>query len=59
MQPAVQPNVDEHLVGHQLEICFKYDLENGKEALVWCQGVVLVISDGTNMIKIGHRSAKY
>eukprot|EP00957_Ditylum_brightwellii_P095682 7290571-Ditylum_brightwellii.AAC.2 len=59
MQPDVQPNVDEYLVGRQLEICFKYDMENDKEALVWHQGVVLAISDGTNMVEIGHRLAKY
>eukprot|EP00957_Ditylum_brightwellii_P200731 15302599-Ditylum_brightwellii.AAC.2 len=33
IQPAVRPNVDEHLVRRQLESCFKYDLENGKEVL--------------------------
>eukprot|EP00957_Ditylum_brightwellii_P022710 1713348-Ditylum_brightwellii.AAC.1 len=59
MQPAVQPNVGEHLVGHQLDMCFKYDMEHGTEAFVQCQGDVLAISDGTNMVNIGHRSAKY
>eukprot|EP00957_Ditylum_brightwellii_P014919 1125041-Ditylum_brightwellii.AAC.2 len=34
-------------------------MENVKEALVWRQGIVLAISDSTNMAKIGHRSAKY
>eukprot|EP00957_Ditylum_brightwellii_P020963 1580323-Ditylum_brightwellii.AAC.1 len=57
MQSDVQPNVDEHLIGCQLEICSKYDLENGKETCVWHQGIVLAISDGINMAKISHRSA--
>eukprot|EP00957_Ditylum_brightwellii_P030176 2283361-Ditylum_brightwellii.AAC.1 len=33
--------------------------KNGKEALVWHQCVALAISDGTNMVKIVHRSEKY
>eukprot|EP00957_Ditylum_brightwellii_P163893 12477603-Ditylum_brightwellii.AAC.1 len=34
-------------------------MENGKEALVLHQGIVLAISESTNMVEIGHRSAKY
>ena len=48
----------EHLVGPLLEICFEYDLENGKEALVYHQGSVLDISDSINIAEIGYITAR-
>ena len=55
MQPASQPSVDRNLVGQQIENCFSYDLNDGGTSLLWRQGVVLEVSDGTNMMR-GPRS---
>ena len=59
IQPMSRPNVDKSLVGKRLDICEKYDLEEGGSELRWSQGVVLSISDGSNMLKPGARTAMF
>ena len=51
MQPIQQPKVDNTLVGKRLEICWKFDLDEGGDVLRWCPGVVVKVSDGNNMMK--------
>jgi hypothetical protein len=61
MQPHSQPVVDCSLIGTRLDVCHKYDLNDGSNGsqLHWSQGVVILVSDGTNIVKIGSRTACY
>jgi hypothetical protein len=61
MQPYSQPVVDCSLIGTRLDVCHKYDLSddsNGSQ-LRWSQGLVILLSDGNNIVKIGARTACY
>jgi hypothetical protein len=61
MQLYSQPVVDCSLIGTRLDVCHKYDLSdssNGSQ-LRWSQGLVILVSDGTNIVKIGARTACY
>mmetsp|Transcript_13403 Transcript_13403/g.29103 ORF Transcript_13403/g.29103 Transcript_13403/m.29103 type:complete len:910 (+) Transcript_13403:516-3245(+) len=50
MQPASQPAIDGQLVGKRLEVLCEYDmLEEEDPGLAWCQGLVVAVSDGTNL----------
>ena len=58
-QPS-QPEVDEGLIGRRLDVCCSYQLESGGAELRWCQGEVVLVSDGCNMPKPPPaRSAKF
>ena len=57
MQPTSMPKIDKTLIGTRLDICEKYDLDEGGSELRWSQGEVILISDGSNIIKQGARTA--
>ena len=57
MQPASMLKVDKTLIGARLEIFEKYDLDKGGSELRWSQGKVVLILDGSNIIKQGSRTA--
>jgi hypothetical protein len=59
MQPTSMPNVDASLVGVRLDVCFRYDLDEGGHELRWCQGEVTLVSDGSNLPIPNKRNAKY
>ena len=61
MQPFAPPVVDSSLIGTRLDVCHKYDHINGtsESQLRWSQGVVTVVSNGKNIVKIGARTACY
>lgn len=55
MQPITGPSVDAELVGKRIEVCFEYEMnEEGENNLAWCQGVVVAVSDGTNLTRRGN-----
>ena len=47
------------LVGKRLDICERYELDEGGSELRWSQGEVVKVSDGSNILKPGARSACY
>ena len=51
--------IDNGLVGKRLDICEKYTLDEGNTELRWSQGTVILVSNGSNIIKIGSRTACY
>ena len=51
--------INSSLVGKRLDVCHKWDLEEGGTELRWSQGEVIAISSGSNMLKPGARSACY
>ena len=51
VQPPQWPKVDSTLVGKRLEICWKFDTDDGDEVLRWCPGVVTEVSNGSNIKK--------
>ena len=53
------PVVDKKLIGKRLDVCFKWNLEEGGTELRWSQGEVVDVSDGSNILKPGARSACY
>ena len=53
LQPTTMPQVDRDLVGKRLDVCCKCLLEEGGEVLRWCQGEVLSVSNGDNIVKPG------
>ena len=57
MQPASMPVVNNKLIGKRLDICECYDLEEGGTELRWSQGKVVLVSNGTNMLKPNARTA--
>ena len=57
LQPATMPEVNSDLVGVRLDVCCKYFLEEGGTVLRWCQGVVTLVSNGSNIIKPGKSKA--
>ena len=59
MQPLSMPVVDKKLIGKRLDVCFKWNLEEGGTELRWSQGEVVDVSDGSNILKPGARSACY
>ena len=59
MQPISQPKIDKNLIGRRLDVCDKYDLEEGGTEIRWSQGEVIAISDGFNMLKLGARTVKF
>ena len=56
-QPTSMPNIDMHLFGQRLDICELYELEEGGTELRWSQGKVVTVSDGSNIIRPGSRTA--
>ena len=58
-QLASMPVVDDTLVGQRLDICECYDLEEGGTELRWSQGEVILVSNGSNILKPNARSACY
>ena len=59
MQPSSRPKIDRYLIGKRLDICESYDLDEGGSELRWSQGKVVLISNGSNIVKIGSRIACY
>ena len=59
MQPLSIPPVDKRLIGRRLDVCFEWNLEEGGTELRWSQGEVVDVSDGTNILKPGARTACY
>ena len=59
MQPLSMPVVDKKLIGKRLDVCFEWNLEEGRTELRWSQGEVVDVSDGSNILKHGARSACY
>ena len=59
MQPTSKPKIDKNLVGKRLEICEKHNLLEGGSELRWSQGIVLEVSNGSNILKSGARIAKF
>ena len=53
LQPATMPEVNSELVGERLDVCCKCLLEEGGEVVRWCQGEVLSVSNGDNIVKPG------
>lgn len=52
IQPFVPPDVDETLIGTRLDVlCLYADDETNENTLVWCQGKVIQVSDGKNLLK--------
>ena len=42
MQPA-RPEIDENLVGAEMEILYAYDKPDGSEKNMWCQCVIVTV----------------
>ena len=59
LQPHSRPNIDKKLVGKRLDICERYELDEGGSELRWSQGEVVKVSDRSNILKPGARSACY
>ena len=59
MQPQSMPKIDSSLVGKRLDICEKYTLVEGSTELRWSQGKVILVSNGSNIIKLESRTAYY
>ena len=59
LQPMSRPNIDQHLLGKRLDVCEKYVLEEGGSELRWSQGIVIKVSNGSNILKPGARTAKF
>ena len=59
LQPMSRPNIDQHLVGKRLDVCEKYNLEEGGTDLRWIQGIVVKVSNRSNILKSGTRTAKF
>ena len=59
MQPLTMPPVDKRLIGRRLDVCFEWNLVEGGTELRWSQGEVVDVSDGTNILKPGARTACY
>ena len=57
LQPATMPKVNSDLIGKRLDVCCKYLLEEGGAVLRWCQGKVLSVSNGNNIVKPGKYTA--
>ena len=59
MQSMSRPTINKQLLGKRLDVCFEYELEIGGTELRWSQGEVIMISDGSNILKPGARTAKF
>jgi len=59
MQPTSMQKIDKTLIGTRLDICEKYYLDKGGSELRWSKSKVVLISDGSNIIKQGARTACY
>ena len=59
MQLTSMPAVDNKLLGKRLDICEKYDLHEGGTELRWSQGVIMKVSNGSNILRPGARTAKF
>ena len=59
MQPMSRPAVDERLIGKRLDVCVLYNLDEGGSELRWCQGVVTAVSNGSNIVRTGSKTACY
>ena len=52
-QTHIMPNVDDNLVGFNIEFCFSYVDEDGGEYLAWIDGVVeQIVNAGKRMVEI-------
>ena len=56
LQPTSRPTIDKKLIGKRLDICEKYNLNDGGSGLRWSQEEVIEISDGKNILKPGARN---
>ena len=59
LQPTTMPKIDNKFIGTRLDVCFKFLLDSGGEELSWCQGKVVDISNGNNMLYPNARSRCY
>ena len=59
IQPMSRPTINKQLIGKRLDVCLIYELDVGGTELRWCQGEVILISDGSNILKPGARTAKF
>ena len=59
LQPTTMPEIVNNFIGTRLDVCFKFVLECGGEELSWCQGTVVDISNGNNMLYPNARSRCY
>ena len=59
LQPTSRPTIDKKLIGKRLDICEKYNLNDGGSELRWSQGEVIKVSDRENILKPGARNACY
>ena len=53
MHPYSQPFVDISLLGKLLDLCVAYDMDEGVTSLRWSQGGVIIVSNGSNIVKPG------
>ena len=58
LQPMSRPNIDKKLIAKRLDVCEKYNLDEGGTELRWSQGTVVEVSNGSNIVKPGARTAK-
>ena len=49
-QPTLMPNIDKKLIDTRLDICEKYDLDEGGLKLRWSQEKVIKTPYGSNII---------
>ena len=52
MQPSSISIVDKGLIGKRLDICESYDLEGGSSELRYSQDKVVLVSNGSKIIKL-------
>ena len=57
LQPTYMPNTNTYLIGKKLDTCELYELEECGSELQWSQWEVSTVSDGSNIIKPGVRTA--
>ena len=57
MQLLSMPFIDKKLIGKRLDVCYEWNLEEGGTELRWSQGEVVGISNGSNILKPGARTA--
>ena len=53
------PKIDRSIIGTRLDVCCEWNLEEGGTELSWSQREVVDVSDGTNILKPGARTACY
>ena len=59
LQPAAMPTINRGFIGTRVDVCFEFILDEGGVELTWCQGKVIDISDGYNIMYPNARSRCY